>query len=164
MARTTVYFDITIVGASAGRIFMSLYNGITPKTAENFRALCTNEKGFGFAGSKLHRVIPNFMPQVGDFTICDGPGSKSIYGNKFEDENFQYIQDKPGELSMANARPNTNGSKFFITTIATSWLEGKHLVLGEVVEGMNVVRTIESKGSQSGKTDASITIDKCGQL
>lgn len=163
-AMSNVYFDVEADGQPLGRIVFKLYNDVVPKTAENFRALCTGEKGFGYAGTPFHRVIPEFMLQGGDFTAGNGTGGKSIYGGKFPDENFNVRHERPGLLSMANAGPNTNGSQFFITTVPCPWLDGKHVVFGEVSDGYDVVKKVESLGSPSGATRARITVAKSGEL
>ncbi|CEF97254.1 Cyclophilin-type peptidyl-prolyl cis-trans isomerase, conserved site [Ostreococcus tauri] len=163
MSNPVVFFDIEIGGQPAGTIEMTLRADVVPKTAENFRQLCTGEPGFGFAGSSFHRVIPGFMCQGGDFTNHNGTGGKSIYGHKFPDENFTLKHTGPGILSMANAGPNTNGSQFFLCTATTGWLDGKHTVFGSVTKGMDVVKAIEAVGSQSGACSKKVTIAKSGQ-
>lgn len=171
MSNPKVFFDINMNGSSAGRIVFELFTDTVPKTAENFRALCTGEKGTGqsgkplhFKGSSFHRIIPQFMCQGGDITHGNGMGGESIYGDRFADENFSLKHTEPGLLSMANAGPNTNGSQFFITTVKTDWLDGRHVVFGKVTEGMDVVKKMESVGSQSGAPKQSVTIADCGQI
>ncbi|KEP49384.1 peptidyl-prolyl cis-trans isomerase, cyclophilin-type protein [Rhizoctonia solani 123E] len=170
------FFDITIDGESAGRIEFKLYDDIVPETAKNFRLLCIGKRGnkdgkeeviSGYSGSSFHRIIPQFMCQGGDFTKGNGTGGKSIWAEddsdgKFSDENFQTKHTKPGLLSMANAGPNTNGSQFFITTVVTSWLDGKHVVFGEIVTGLDIVKKMEAVGSASGKPSKPVKIAACG--
>ncbi|KUF14855.1 MULTISPECIES: peptidylprolyl isomerase [Streptomyces] len=157
-----VYFNVSANGESLGRIVFRLFDDVVPQTARNFRELATGQNGYGYKGSPFHRVIPEFMLQGGDFTNGNGTGGKSIYGEKFADENFKLKHDRPFLLSMANAGPGTNGSQFFVTTVVTPWLDNKHVVFGEVVEGEDVVKAIEALGSRSGSTAKKIVIDDSG--
>jgi len=166
-----VFFDIGIDGQPAGRVVLGLFGNAAPKTVENFRALATGEKGKSASGATLHykgtpfhRVIPGFMLQGGDFTAGNGTGGESIYGSTFADEDFSLRHERPGMLSMANRGPNTNGSQFFITTVPTPWLDGRNVVFGRVVEGMDVVRKVEALGSQSGRTLRAVSIMDAGEL
>uniref|UniRef100_A0A6B2LM42 Peptidyl-prolyl cis-trans isomerase n=1 Tax=Arcella intermedia TaxID=1963864 RepID=A0A6B2LM42_9EUKA len=166
-----VFFDVAISKKPAGRIVFEVYKDKVPKTAENFRALCTGEKGTGksgkplhYKGSKFHRIIPGFMAQGGDFTVGNGTGGESIYGRTFPDENFILKHTERGQLSMANAGKNTNGSQFFITFVACPWLNDKHTVFGKVVKGQEVLDLMEKTGTQSGATTSVVEITDSGEL
>lgn len=162
--KARVFFDVTLGGEPVGTVVMELRGDKVPKTAENFRALCTGEKGFGYQDSIFHRVIPGFMCQGGDFTNHNGTGGKSIYGEKFADENFILKHTGEGILSMANSGPGTNGSQFFLCTAPTAWLDGKHVVFGAVIEGMDVVKKVEGVGSSEGKTSKEVKVVKSGEI
>ncbi len=161
-----VAMDVSIGGAPAGTIELELFQDVTPKTAENFRVLCTGERGpsMAYAGSPFHRIIPGFMIQGGDFTDGNGTGGKSIFGDKFSDENFRLKHTEAGLLSMANAGPDTNGSQFFITLASTPWLDGKHVVFGKVTGGMDVVEAMGAQGSRSGRTTQPVVLESCTVL
>mmetsp|Transcript_116497 Transcript_116497/g.330116 ORF Transcript_116497/g.330116 Transcript_116497/m.330116 type:complete len:197 (-) Transcript_116497:152-742(-) len=167
----TAFFDIKIGDAEPQRVTIGLFGDVVPKTVANFLHLCKGDKGTGasgkplhYKGSNFHRIIPNFMLQGGDFTRGDGTGGESIYGNKFDDENFKLKHHAPGYLSMANAGKNTNGSQFFITTVKTAWLDGRHVVFGKIIDGMDVVTAVEAVGSSSGKPGKTVTIVDSGEL
>ncbi|KAG1675687.1 hypothetical protein FOA52_002396 [Chlamydomonas sp. UWO 241] len=159
-----VFFDVTVAGQALGRVVMELKEDVVPRTTANFFELCKRDAGQGFKASKFHRIIPGFMCQGGDFTRGNGTGGVSIYGNKFADENFRLSHLGPGVLSMANAGPNTNGSQFFLCTAATNWLDGKHVVFGQVIEGYEVVKAMEACGARSGATSFEVAISDCGML
>jgi len=173
LQRVKCYFEITINKQPAGRIVFQLYNDICPKTCENFRALCTGEKGYSkstetrlyYQGSTFHRVIKGFMIQGGDISKADGTGGESIYGGMFEDENFKISHTKPYLLSSANSGPNTNGSQFFIITNTAPQLDGKCVVFGEVIKGQEVIKKIEEqKVDKKDKPMVAVTIITCGEI
>ncbi|XP_011355142.2 LOW QUALITY PROTEIN: peptidyl-prolyl cis-trans isomerase A [Pteropus vampyrus] len=164
MVNPTVFFNIAVNSKLLEHVSFELFADRVPKTAENFHALSTGEKGFGYKGSCFHRIIPGFMCQGGDFTHHNGTGGKCTYGEKFDDENFILKNTGPSILSMANAGPNTNGSQFFICTAKTEWVDGKHVVFGKVKKSKNIVEAMECFGSRNGKTSKKITIADCGQL
>ena len=170
MKNPKVFFDLALNGQKQGRLIFELFKETTPKTAENFRALCTGEKGTGkqgkplhYKGSHFHRIIPRFMAQGGDFTHGTGMGGESIYGNKFDDENFKVKHSKKGQLSMANAGRNTNGSQFFLTFVPCPWLDGKHVVFGEVIKGLELLELLEKYGTPGGQPTQKITIMDSGE-
>ncbi|KAI0254453.1 allergen [Lactifluus subvellereus] len=161
-----VYFDISIDGKSVGRVVFKLYDDITPVTARNFRELASGQHGYGYAGSSIHRIIPEFMIQGGDITARDGTGGRSAFGAPFRDESFAIPHDKPGLLSMANRGPGTNSSQYFITTAAARWCDGKNVVFGEVQEGLEVVKLVQSYASSDilRRPSATILVERSGLL
>lgn len=163
---TRVYLDVAVAKRSLGRIVVVLRDDVVPKTCENFRKLCVGgpEASATYRGTRFHRIIPGFMCQGGDYERGDGTGGQSAFGGKFQDENFVLRHERAGVLSMANAGPNTNGSQFFITTVATPWLDGKHVVFGHVESGMEVVRAMEGLGNADGKPKKRVHIVDCGVL
>ncbi|KAJ8689293.1 Peptidyl-prolyl cis-trans isomerase-like 1 [Pleurotus ostreatus] len=168
--RPVVFMDINIGETPAGRMKMELFSDIVPKTAENFRQLCTgefrvNSRPQGYKNATFHRVVPNFMCQGGDFMKGDGTGSFSIYGDKFPDENFIEKHTGPGLLSMANSGPNTNGCQFFITTAKCDFLDGKHVVFGRVIDGMLTLRKIENVPTgPNNRPKLVVKITECGEM
>jgi cyclophilin family peptidyl-prolyl cis-trans isomerase len=164
MSKPTIFFKLAYGATKTGIIHLKLYYDVVPKTCENFRALATHEKGYGYRNSVFHRIIPNFMAQGGDITRFDGTGGKSIYGSAFADENFKLEHTKPYLLSMANCGPNTNSSQFFITYAACKWLDGKHVVFGEVIEGKEVMKEVEKLGTKEGRVKEKVTVVDCGVL
>ncbi|XP_072283990.1 peptidyl-prolyl cis-trans isomerase-like [Pyxicephalus adspersus] len=164
MTLPRVFFDITIDDEPVGRIVMKLKSDIVPKTANNFLALCTGSHGFGYKGTLFYKIIPGYLCEGGDVTNNDGTGGKSIYGEKFADENFILKHNRAGILAMANSGPDTNGSVFFICTSKTDWLDGKNVVFGSVVQGIDVLLLMEKCGSSKGKPSKKVVIADCGQL
>ena len=163
------FFDIAIANKPVGRLTFEVFKNDVPKTSDNFLAFCKGYKmnesaNISYKDTIFHRIIPDFMCQGGDIMNGNGTGSVSIYGRKFEDENFKIKHDKPGLLSMANSGPNTNGSQFFLTTVETPWLDGHHVVFGELKEGLDVLKTMENEGSGSGTTKNKVSIHDCGVL
>jgi len=156
-----VILEISSRYGKIGKIEIELFRNVVPKTVDNFIGLIKGPRGQGYVGSVFHRIIPGFMIQGGDFTRGDGTGGHSIYGKTFPDENFNITHSGPGILSMANSGPNTNGSQFFITLAETQWLDGKHVVFGKVINGMETAKRMEMLGSQSGKTKTEVKISKC---
>ena len=169
MQRSRVFFEL-MIGTNKRRIDFELYDDVVPQTAENFKALCigdrTSTQGvkLAYKDSPFHRIITDFMAQGGDFTNRNGTGGISIYGSKFKDENFTVKHTKKGQLSMANAGPNTNGSQFFITFAPCPWLDNKHVVFGEVIKGIEVIDELNRISSQSGKPQVAVTINDCGVI